>query len=53
MSIRILLLTVVWQVPIAFAATAGFAQEQVPADLGPRPFYLVDDLEDGELKAAL
>ncbi|AZN72470.1 glycerophosphodiester phosphodiesterase [Georhizobium profundi] len=53
MSIRTLLLTVVWQVPIAFAATAGFAQGQVPADLGPRPFYLVDDLEDGELKAAL
>jgi glycerophosphoryl diester phosphodiesterase len=53
MSIRTLLLAVVWQVPIAFAATAGFAQEPVPADLGPRPFYLVDDLEDGELKEAL
>jgi glycerophosphoryl diester phosphodiesterase len=53
MSIRTLLLAVVWQVPIAFAATAGFAQEPVPADLGPRPFYLIDDLEDGELKEAL
>ncbi|VVT15774.1 glycerophosphodiester phosphodiesterase family protein [Rhizobium sp. EC-SD404] len=53
MSIRTILLTILWQVPLALAATVGFAQEPIPADLGPRPFYLVGDLEDGDLKSAL
>jgi glycerophosphoryl diester phosphodiesterase len=40
---------------VMLSSPHAFAQDQdrAPADLGPRPFYLVDDMDEGELKAAL
>ena len=35
------------------AAAAAHAADAPPAQLGPRPFFLVDDMDDGDLKNAL
>lgn len=35
------------------AAASAQAAEPPPAQLGPRPFFLVDDMDDGDLKDAL
>ncbi len=34
-------------------STSALAQDAMPPQLGPRPFYLVDRMKDGELKTAL
>jgi len=38
---------------VATGATAAIAAEAPPAQLGPRPFFLVDDMDEGALKDAL
>jgi glycerophosphoryl diester phosphodiesterase len=39
--------------PFLLSVADAAAQDAPLAHIGPRPFYLVDDLEEGELKAAL
>jgi glycerophosphoryl diester phosphodiesterase len=38
---------------ITIGASTALAAEAPPAQLGPRPFFLVDDMDDGALKDAL
>ena len=39
---------------LAFSTTAGMTDgQQTPAQLGPRPFVLVQDMDEGDLKRAL
>ncbi|BDU34103.1 hypothetical protein TUMSATVNIG1_47120 [Vibrio nigripulchritudo] len=38
---------------VCLCLTAGIAQAKVTADLGPRPMYLVDNMDESPLKAKL
>lgn len=38
---------------LAGSAVGPAAEERQPAQLGPRPFYLVDDMDEGALKEAM